>query len=654
MKSNKRMILFILSVLLFSNSCKNKNEFLIKAKLVNPPLSTFQLAPAIFLPESYVEKLSIEEGVPVRVIHGKEKEDLRIYKFFGEEGTFAVHKKFADKLKLKYGDVNQIKIEKIQPEETKLEPKPIKFYVENYKGDLKKWKGYAFGAPHGDCDFETGSVVKLVAKNYGIPATAAYGCRISYRGIWFDCNRPLMKKPKPDGHGVFPERNWNEAAEEKYKTYQDSVWKNNGLHYGERFELFTSFHGHDLTVKLPDGRKIERPVIEAIGVGFTKNELRKIKKFYYQNANRYWENPPDLYFGNLPEDRTYEQFGEKLQFFYSGLGTRTYGSLRSDLCKHALHFETPNSVRLEESVRPATANFLADLYSFIRREILGKENSFDVKIQVVTPPKDVNAKIKIPAGVFIMGAPENEGWSSEHPQHKVFVDEFEIDKYEVTNQRYAKFLNDAIKQGLINISDGKVFDKSKHLLYDVSNPFSEIKFENGKFYIKKHREFFPVVFVTYYGAKAFAEFYGGDLPTEAEWEKAATWNGKRKFFYSVSSDKIKESMANFEDSGDPFEKVFPGSTPVGFYKSSSPYGVKDMSGNVWEWCKDTYVYSAYKNLKDTVIANPFSDIEGTMKTIRGGAWNTEFYVTRGTMRLGINPNQGLVNLGFRCVYRKNK
>ena len=649
--------IFTAVVLLFvilTIACSQKRVHF-KGELVKPPVATMQLGPAIFFSEDFVKKLGITEGNPVRIIKGDKTVDLRVYKFWGKNVEFSLQKKYAEEAGFTQGE-NEFDILLIPVKEAKIKPKPLKFKVENYHGNLSEWKGYAFGAPHGDCDWETGDVVRLEAKNYGIPATAAYGCRLSYRGVWFDCNRPLMKEPRKDGRGVIPERQWNKAAEEKYRIYQDSVWANSGYAYGKRFELFTSFHGHDLTVKLPDGKKIQRPVIEGMGVGFTKSELRKIKKFYYENRDKYWKNAPDLYFGNLPEDRVYEQYGVKLNFFYSGLGTRTYGSLRSDLCKRALHLETPNSLRLDTLTRKSTARFLADLYRFVRKEIIEKDVPVKQPSVKFLPPKDLSAKIKIPAGEFLMGAPDDKGWSSERPQHTVFLDEYLIDKYEVTNFQYVRFLNEALKKNLIKVSGGKVLSNDGKTLIEtkVANPFSEINFDGEKFTVKKGREFFPVIFVTYFGAESYAKFNGGDLPTEAQWEKAATWANGRKYFYSVSADTIYENQANFEDSGDPFEKIFPATTPAGFYKSASPYGVKDMSGNVWEWCKDNYKYSAYREIKDEVVKNPLVTEKSTMKTIRGGAWNTEFVVTRGTMRLGINPDYGLVNLGFRCVYNNGK
>jgi hypothetical protein len=180
-----------------------KNEIQFTGIRVKPPVATMQLGPAIFFSENFVKELGVKEGNPVRIINKDKSLDLRVYKFFSDDNTFAIHRQYAEKLGITNGE-NSFTIKKIKPEQSSVTPKPVEFKVENYKGNLNKWEGYAIGAPHGDCDNETGSVVKLVAENYGIPATAAYGCRLSYRGIWFDCNRPLMKEPKPDYKGVIP------------------------------------------------------------------------------------------------------------------------------------------------------------------------------------------------------------------------------------------------------------------------------------------------------------------------------------------------------------------------------------------------------------------------------------------------------------------
>jgi formylglycine-generating enzyme required for sulfatase activity/Fe2+ transport system protein FeoA len=657
MRAKLNIIISVAAVFLFVLTSCTGNRIEFSGKLVKPPVATRQLGPSIFFSKKNIADFGLTEGTPVRVYHDKKFIDLRPYLFFGDDNSFALHKKDAEKLGLQSG-VNKIIIEKIDLSQTKLTPKPIKFHVENYKGNLEQWKGFAFGAPHGDCDNETGEVVKKVSARFGIPSTAAYGCRVSYRGIWYDCNRPLMKKPKENGHGVIPERQWNKAAEAKYKVFQDSVLSNSKMKYGDRFNLYCSFHGHDLTVKLKDGTVIQRPVIEGMGMGFSNNELRRIKKYYYRVRNKLYKNPPDLYFGNLPEDHIYEYQGIKLTFFYTGLGSRTYGSLRRDFLKNGLHFETPNSMRFGEDVQSQTAVLLSNIYSFVRDSIFTERNKIKPNYSLVKSPKDLGAKILIPKGDFLMGVKDGQGWSSERPQHTVFIDDFLIDKYEVTNYQFAEFLNSELNSGKIQIKNGVVSNiNTGKILYRTKkkSPFSEISFTGSKFVVDSNRNYFPVIYVTYWGASEYAQYKGGRLPTEAEWEKAASWDAKhnRKYLYSVKQNTINGSMTNFDRSGDMFDFTQPGTTPVGYYRTASPYGVKDMSGNVWEWTADNYIYSIYKSVKDSVLKNPLVTKPSTMKTIRGGAWDTEYAVLRSSMRLGINPDQGLINLGFRCGYKSN-
>jgi formylglycine-generating enzyme required for sulfatase activity len=220
-------------------------------------------------------------------------------------------------------------------------------------------------------------------------------------------------------------------------------------------------------------------------------------------------------------------------------------------------------------------------------------------------------------------------------------------------------LNELFNQRKIIVEDGIVYnpDKSKKLYSSKEdNPFAEISFDGEKFLVNKKRNDFPVVFVTFWGAEEFAEFNGGRIPTEAEWEKATSWDdsNQSKSFYSTGTNSISSAQVNYEQSDDPFENNLPAVTPVGYYSSSSFYGVKDMSGNVWEWNSDNFINGVYSTRKNEVTKNPKVETESTMKSIRGGAWDTEYSVLRSSMRLGINPNYGLINLGFRCVYNNDK
>ena len=293
-----------------------------------------------------------------------------------------------------------------------------------------------------------------------------------------------------------------------------------------------------------------------------------------------------------------------------------------------------------------------------------KKKASNEKVVKDTPINKEEAKapegmIWVDKKTFLMGAKEGDKYAMmrEKPAHKVSVDGFFIDAHEVTNKQYCDFLNKAFTEKIIEVIDGLVVCKedNKTILFKTTDavPFSEIKFTNGKFEVVNKRENFPVVFVTFNGANKYAVNKGDRLPTEAEWEYAASWNGKKKFLYGISKNEYIEKEANFEDSGDPFEKAkFIKTTPVGYYKSQSPNGCKDMSGNVWEWTSDFYVSNIHSKIKDEVVNNPSGAEVGTMKVIKGGAWNTEGNVTSTTKRLGINPNTALMNLGFRCVKEK--
>ena len=168
----------------------------------------------------------------------------------------------------------------------------------------------------------------------------------------------------------------------------------------------------------------------------------------------------------------------------------------------------------------------------------------------------------IPAGEFQMGS--NDGDDDEKPVHTVYVDAFHIDKYEVTNAQYKKFVD-------ANPEWQKDRILSKYHDGDYLKHWNGNNYPPGK---GNH----PVVYVSWYAAMAYAEWSGKRLPTEAEWEKAAR-GGRlgRKYTWGRSLDFNK---ANYGDEiGD--------TTPVGSYDANG-YGLYDMAGNVWEWCLDEY------------------------------------------------------------------
>jgi formylglycine-generating enzyme len=169
-----------------------------------------------------------------------------------------------------------------------------------------------------------------------------------------------------------------------------------------------------------------------------------------------------------------------------------------------------------------------------------------------------------------------------------------IGKYEVTNMQYYVFLKEALKSDFIYLDNNILYYsyKGDELVpagsYRLKMWDHALYIDNDSLHINQDYANHPVISVTWYGCKAFCDFYGFDLPNEDEWEKAA--RGNYCLWFPWGND-IDSSHANYFNSKDPFE---PGTTPVGFYNGQnyegfqttnavSVYGCYDMAGNAWEW-----------------------------------------------------------------------
>lgn len=242
--------------------------------------------------------------------------------------------------------------------------------------------------------------------------------------------------------------------------------------------------------------------------------------------------------------------------------------------------------------------------------------------------KDGVEMVFIPAGSFQMGYEEGE--DNERPVHTVYLDAFYIDKYEVTNARFAQFVQATGYQTVLERKgEGYVWDEGWKWVKGVDWRHPEGPQSN-----LEGRMEHPVVHIAWEDAVAYAQYYGKRLPTEAEWEKAA--RGPLCSWYD-HGDELDHDKANVDTNG---------TRPVGSYPPQG-YGLCDMTGNVWEWCYDWFAPDYYQH---SPAANPTGPDSGQWHVCRGGSWASSAEGARATLRNYHEPRAGNFSIvGFRCV-----
>lgn len=250
------------------------------------------------------------------------------------------------------------------------------------------------------------------------------------------------------------------------------------------------------------------------------------------------------------------------------------------------------------------------------------------------PPKLTNM-VHIPAGEFQMGCdavnPNNEECrSDEIPLHAVYLDAYNIGKYETTNEEFVQFLN---WKGNNNCNG--------HDCVDIYG--SRIHFRNNVFVVDDGFGDYPAYKLSWYAADEYCKASGGRLPTEAEWEKAARSSNDTRMF-PWGNQMPNCTYANFN-------QCLYGPTTVGSYPAgASPYGVMDLSGNVSEWVNDIYDNRYYYS---SPYSNPTGPLPGVnpveYRVFRGGNYVYDWMGVRIPFRSNTLPDYNLSEIGFRCV-----
>jgi iron(II)-dependent oxidoreductase len=248
---------------------------------------------------------------------------------------------------------------------------------------------------------------------------------------------------------------------------------------------------------------------------------------------------------------------------------------------------------------------------------------------------NADTMIFIPSGEFTMGSNEKECQCNDYPVHKLTLDGCFIDKFEVSNALFKRFIDaGGYCDSTLWTPEGWLFRNRNQLNFP--------KFWNDEnFGIKYPNK--PVVGVSWYEAYAYAKWAKKRLPTEAEWERAGRGTDKR--LYPWGNDKPDETRCNF---GYIYGNTLSGTTKdIGSYEDGkSADGLYDMAGNVSEWCSDWFDINYYSYSPNE---NPQGPPIGEFKCVRGGSW---FYYAR-FMRVAARdfaePSTRTNIIGFRCA-----
>lgn len=380
---------------------------------------------------------------------------------------------------------------------------------------------------------------------------------------------------------------------------------------------------------------------------------------YYPGYKPYKENY-DFYFNSY-----YLSFGEL--FNKSKRGTISRPTVKETLAYwHWINDEVFNYLKLSNGNLKDEVIQLFNLgfhHEFQHQELMVYDlqhllaDKYHPKILNQAPViSNINIKkemIKINGGIFEMGFDKNKfkeyfAYDIEMPLHKIYLNDYSIDKYPVTNGDYLEFINDGgYRNFKFWLSEAWETVKQNNwnapLYWQKGDNDEWIKIDfRGEKNIKEILDE-PVINISYYEADAFAKWAGKRLPTEAEWEKAASFNDDKnsKSLYPWGDEMPYENNSNL------FESKIWGPTKIGSYpEGKSFYGCEQMVSDMWEWTTSEFMpYPGFKS----GFAEYNDKWFGNQKVLRGGAFGTPQISTRNTYRNFFKPHERWMISGFRCA-----